>query len=214
MGRAFSIFYPPLTHPISKRPRYNRNMGQIEKSVRNRIRKQNIRHAVLATIAIAGSLGMAMVAPNALRLINYIPNMRSRYQTRARRSLERLKNQGYLYENNPKTVSLTARGEALLARLSIGTTKYKPPEKWDKRWRIVIFDIAEKKKRARDRLRDMLRRIGFLKLQSSVWIFPHDCEDIVRLIKVDFALEKEVLYIVAEDIEGDFGLRRHFHLED
>ena len=58
----------------------------------------------------------------------------------------------------------------------------------------------------------MLKAIGFLKLQSSVWIYPHDCEDLIQLIKTDFALGREVLYIVAEDVEGDAKLRFHFKL--
>jgi hypothetical protein len=187
-------------------------MGQIEKNVQNRIRKQNIRYAALAAIAVAGGLLVAIAAPNTLQLLKYAPGMRSRYQTRARRSLERLKSQGYLRDDRG-TLRLTTRGEALLARLSVGTAKYKPPEKWDGKWRIVVFDVAEKRKRARDRLREMLQRIGFLKLQSSVWIFPHDCEDIIHLIKADFALGKEALYIVAEDVEGDSRPRHYFRLK-
>lgn len=45
---------------------------------------------------------------------------------------------------------------------------------WDKRWRIVIFDIAETDRNARKALRDKLRQLGFGMLQESVWITPHD----------------------------------------
>jgi len=41
---------------------------------------------------------------------------------------------------------------------------------WNKKWIIVIFDIEEKSRNQRNRLRNMLRNIGFGILQESVWI--------------------------------------------
>lgn len=197
---------------IIVRPYYNRDMGSIERNVQARVRKQNIRHAVLSTVAAVGIIAVAMAAPNTLQLLKYAPGMRSRYASRTKRSIERLIEQGYLSLDGRHMLRLTKSGESLMARLAVGSAKYKPPEKWDWRWRIVTFDISEKRKVARNRLRNMLKVIGFSKLQSSVWIYPYDCEDLVQLIKTDFALGREVLYIVTEDIEGDARLRRHFKL--
>ncbi|KKQ36885.1 MAG: Transcriptional regulator, PaaX family [Candidatus Levybacteria bacterium GW2011_GWB1_37_8] len=47
-------------------------------------------------------------------------------------------------------------------------------KKWDKRWRIVMFDVAEANKQVRERLRDKLKELGFGMLQESVFISPHD----------------------------------------
>lgn len=46
--------------------------------------------------------------------------------------------------------------------------------KWDRRWRIVMFDIEEIKKQVRERLRIKLKELGFGMLQKSVFISPHD----------------------------------------
>jgi hypothetical protein len=43
-------------------------MGEIEKRTRARVRKQNIRKAVLTAVGIAGVLTMALAAPNTLQL--------------------------------------------------------------------------------------------------------------------------------------------------
>lgn len=43
---------------------------------------------------------------------------------------------------------------------------------WDGKWRVVIFDISEKERRARDYLRDKLVSLGFGKLQKSIYISP------------------------------------------
>ena len=45
---------------------------------------------------------------------------------------------------------------------------------WDGKWRIVMFDIEEIKKLARDQLRRKLKELGFGMLQKSVFISPHD----------------------------------------
>lgn len=87
-----------------------------------------------------------------------------------------------------------------------------PPRKWDKRWRIVIFDIPEDRRKARDLLRDRLIAIGFVRLQASVWVYPHDCEDVITLLKTSFVIGREVLYIVADHVERDSELRARFGL--
>jgi len=45
-------------------------------------------------------------------------------------------------------------------------------KKWNKRWVVLVFDIAEKSRKIRDLLRNKLRNIGFGMLQESVWITP------------------------------------------
>lgn len=47
-------------------------------------------------------------------------------------------------------------------------------KEWDRRWRIVTFDIAEVERNVRKALRDKLRQLGLGMLQESVWITPHD----------------------------------------
>ncbi len=47
-------------------------------------------------------------------------------------------------------------------------------QKWDKKWRVVIFDIKEINRRTRDLLRYKLKELGFGMLQESVWITPHN----------------------------------------
>jgi hypothetical protein len=49
-------------------------------------------------------------------------------------------------------------------------------------------------------------------MQDSVWIFPYDCEELVALLKADFKVGKDLLYMVVEKIENDHALRLHFNL--
>jgi len=43
---------------------------------------------------------------------------------------------------------------------------------WDKKWRLVSFDISQKQNSLRVRLRRSLARLGFGYLQNSVWVTP------------------------------------------
>jgi DNA-binding transcriptional regulator PaaX len=78
----------------------------------------------------------------------------------------------------------------------------------------VIFDIKEPHRATRDSLRRGLQAAGFEKLQDSVWVHPYPCEEFVALLKADMRVGKDVLYIVAEEIENEGALRRTFGLAD
>jgi len=50
---------------------------------------------------------------------------------------------------------------------------------WDRRWRLVAFDIREKNRHFRDKLRGKLKELGFQKLQRSAWISPLPVEPFI-----------------------------------
>lgn len=125
----------------------------------------------------------------------------------ARGILERTKKEGRW------SVSLTTKGERLAEKLDAAERMFlKKPKRWDGKWRIIIFDIWEYRRTMRDQLRRMLVRAGFYKLQDSVWVYPHDCEDLLVFLRADLQLGKSVLYIIADGIENDTRLREHFGL--
>ena len=78
---------------------------------------------------------------------------------------------------------------------------------------MIIFDIKEWKRKTRDDLRQWLEHLGFVRLQNSVWVHPYPCREIIVLLKSNFKIGKEVLYITADEIENDGWLRREFNLE-
>ena len=108
-------------------------------------------------------------------------------------------------------ISLTEKGRKKAGWLQIDSLKIKRPKKWDGKWRIVIFDIAQLKKLYREAFRGKLKELGFYPLQKSVWIHPFNCSDEIELLKYFFGLsEKEIRLIVAEDIGQDDWLKKIF----
>jgi len=77
-------------------------------------------------------------------------------------------------------------------------------QRWDKKWRIVIFDIEEKQKRTREALRYKLRELGFGMIQESVWISPYDVIVDFREFIKSVGLGKEVFAMeVSGILAGD-----------
>ncbi len=131
------------------------------------------------------------------------------------RTFKQLKEKGlvaFQTRNGNTTLSLTEKGATLVEQLAI---KKRPPsngKKWDGKWRVIIFDIPEKRRSVRDMLRIHLKHYGFIQIQASVWAYPFPCKNIVMLIKTYFKLGSEVLFLVVESLEGDAFLRRIFKL--
>jgi DNA-binding PadR family transcriptional regulator len=190
----------------------------LEAGVRKRARRDSIRRALLSTLAIAGALPIAIAAPKVLSLLKrehidaIIPaDPRQRlYETASR-----LRRKGLIEfrtENGRKKMVLTPKGRAENRRIESHVRSIPQPRKWDKRWRIIIFDIPEKRKQLRDRIRELVRGLGFYRLQDSVWVFPFDCEEIITLLKTEFRMGRDMLYIIADAIEYDIPLRQHYGL--
>ena len=87
-----------------------------------------------------------------------------------------------------------------------------PKHTWDKKWRLVAFDIPEDYKRARDALRRKLQKLGFRELQKSVFVFPYECQNEIKFIVEFFGIRKYVQYGILEFIDNDQSLRKIFRL--
>ncbi len=53
-------------------------------------------------------------------------------------------------------------------------------EKWDGKWRIIMWDIPEKRRKARDLLRHQLKQLGFIRFQNSIWVSKKNCADLLN----------------------------------
>ncbi len=192
-------------------------MGELERELKTRIRRENFQKAILSGIAAVGLLSVAVLAPNALQALKFFgiepKNKWQKYNVN--HSLKRLKDHGLIcFEATSKGtfMRLTLKGEDKLRKFELLGYKLKKPKKWDKKWRMLIFDIKEERKRTREKIRFTLKRVGFLRLQDSVWVYPYDCEDLVTLMKADFKIGKDLLYLIVDTIEGDNKIKNYFKL--
>jgi DNA-binding transcriptional regulator PaaX len=118
------------------------------------------------------------------------------YQTNFSKAFANLRRYGYL--------EIVERDNALAVRLSkTGKLKIWRPRverRWDGRWRLVAFDIEEKRKKTRDSFRTYLKQCGFKPMQKSLWISPYDVsEEVEELIDL-LDIESNVDYFIADAI--------------
>ena len=59
-------------------------------------------------------------------------------------------------------------------------------------------------------MRRTLTAVGFVRLQDSVWLYPYDCEDLIVLLKADFKIGKDLLYLIVDSLENDTAFRKFF----
>lgn len=110
-------------------------------------------------------------------------------------------------------ISLTPEGRKLAGYMQIDSLIVKKPAKWDKKWRIVMFDIAQLKLNHRNAFRSKLKELGFTPFQKSVWLHPFDCRDEIGVLKDFFGLsDKEVCLITTEKIPAESSFKKHFRL--
>lgn len=111
-------------------------------------------------------------------------------------------------------ISLTEKGEKEAGKFQINKLKIKSPKKWDKKWRIIIFDIPEVTRIKRDAFRGKLKEFGFYQLQKSVWVYPYPCRKEIDLLREFFNLiPKNLRLLEVKKIEEDKFLRKIFQIQ-
>lgn len=130
-----------------------------------------------------------------------------------RRKIARLKHQGMIRritEGKDSYLEITDLGKEHLRNISFRTLKVPRPHNWDRKWRIVIYDIPEDDKMVRDIIRQKLYQIGFEQVQKSVFVYPFDCTQAVNLICQRYGERDCIKYMVAEIIEGEESIMETF----
>ncbi|MDP3957322.1 MAG: hypothetical protein Q8Q10_02365 [bacterium] len=198
----------------------NRNKSQACKET-SRLPYGLIGKIVLGTIATAGMATIALAAPNIFQAFHSLERqwkgIHRRYRSLAYvkevvRRLEKQKMVSVFRKDGEIVIHLTEKGRQELLKYEL---KEKSLEKWhwDKKWRILLFDIEEENRSVRDRMREDMRSFGFVRLQDSAWVFPYECEQAIVLLKAKYGIGKELLHVVAGEIENDGWLKKEFRLD-
>ena len=74
---------------------------------------------------------------------------------------------------------------------------------WDRRWRLVLFDLPSAQDAQRDRLRRYLREQNFGYLQHSVWITPDRLENEQQLLRGEMINVESLLLLEARPCSGE-----------
>lgn len=148
-------------------------------------------------------------------LENSIPRGEKMEQMMINKAIKKLELSDYIKIKRDKQdkekfkISLTKKGALEYIKYKIEKEKKKP---WDGKWRIIIFDILENRRRVRDLLRNRLRWYGFKELQRSAWVFPYDIkkeiEEVLEVCNVNII--GDIRFLTVEKMSNDEDLREFF----
>ncbi len=163
---------------------------------------------ILATAIAGGLLTTLAVAPGLAFLIKGVGRKHRERKERYRKLWERFnylrKQQAFEFNGENKNGELvykfTDKGKVMMKNFLLETLELKPPKRWDKKWRIVIFDVPEKLKARRKALQSKLKEMDFYPWQRSVWAHPFPCEQEIAFLKNFLELDRYVEIFAVSDI--------------
>ena len=133
-----------------------------------------------------------------------------KYRGSFSKALYELKRWGYLEE-------IENRGERFLKLTTKGRLKLikkKLLKKWDGQWRIIAFDIPERRRKTRDLFRFKLNELGCRPIQKSVWITPCDISSELEDLIVLLNLQRCVDYFVSQALTNEEKYLKMFKIRE
>lgn len=184
-------------------------------------RGKSLTREILFMLAVGPIILSSLFLPNAPQMLKPLIKWRKNWDKIDRRriheAVKRL-NQKRLLELVEKGgelyIKITANGKQLVRNFDYDNLELPHSKKWDKKWRLIIFDIPNEKRKERQAFSAKLKEVGFYPLQESVFIYPYDCRDEMDFICEFLSIGRHVNYCLVESLdkrEGD--LRKIFGLE-
>lgn len=112
--------------------------------------------------------------------------------------------------NGISEIYISEKGKEKVLKYKVDDLSINRPKRWDRKWRLVVFDIPEKQKQARNLLSAKLKELGFKTIQKSVYIYPYPCLDEIEFIRTIYGIRNFVFLATVENIEGGERLKKLF----
>lgn len=159
-----------------------------------KIRKGSLSTVILLALekAIDGYVRFEDFAYHHYRYHYGIPELKKSALSAA---LKRLREAGYIEKG-------INEGQVILKLTELGQEALGPKfdeNKWDGKWRIVIFDIPEDKRGIRDLFRRRLKSWGFQNWQQSVWVTRSDITSKLRKLIGELEIQSWVAVVESND---------------
>lgn len=182
---------------------------------RIQVNAKGIAMTLLKAMGVAGAVVAVLAMPGLGILVKEFEKSRRKDQRqRLYQSLQYLKRRGFVeieyLKDGQLKVRITKQGKTVVEQLHIYDLQIPKPPMWDKRWRVVIFDVPNWKNKNRLAFTDHLKRIGFRMIQKSVWVYPYPCHNEIMILRKFYDIQKEVTYLETAMVEDEDIWNRHF----
>lgn len=171
----------------------------------------------LGLLSLPLLLGVAATVPNlfgAMGRYNRSGRYHNQYKS-FRRLVHYAQKKNYIKVHkvkNEEVVELQKEGRKLMYYYLLQNLRVVPVKKWDKKWRLVIFDISNDKNTLRDFLRRKLKDLRFKQIQKSVFLSPWPCKRGIDFLKQALRLRVQIVYMEVNYIENEEELKKLFRI--
>lgn len=195
---------------------YTSNVVSLIKKQQNN-RKGEVQRKVIMLLSAGLALGLTRSPNQYFRVVREVGR---EWQNIERDSLNRAINSLYKSKliktkynrDGTVTLMLAKEGRQLALTYDISEMEIGTPSRWDRKWRIVMFDVPEPLKRTREALRMHFKTMGFYEFQKSVFVHPYPCSKEIEYIMEFYQARKYVRFIVANEIDNAIELKKHFNI--
>lgn len=173
---------------------------------------------VLRTGLLVGSLSVALITPNLLKVVDpaarkFLKSLDIRAREREiQRCIDYALREKLITEEYRHGLNVSKKGQKRLQKREYETLSIQAPKSWDKCWRLVFFDIPATHNKNRAQFTIKLRRLGFQPLQQSIWVIPYACKPEVQFVTETLQITKYVTYIKTSHIDHEDKLVSRFSL--
>lgn len=172
---------------------------------------------VLRLTVTSGAIAAGLLIPNLLiglekPLDIFWKQLDKRERERElRRVVSYMKSRDLIHGDYEHGLVITEQGRERLKKIDFDNIKIESAATWDKKWRLVFYDIPESYKEYRQALARKLRNLGFYQLQKSAWVHPLPCRDVIKKICTHYEIEKYVSYVEIIYIDNQENLKKRFN---
>jgi len=78
---------------------------------------------------------------------------------------------------------------------------------------LVSYDIPDYLKRERDWFRYNLERLGFKKVQESLWVFPYECKEEIAVLAQNLKIAPFVILMTTDFLPRQGQWKKRFNLD-
>ncbi|MBI2040295.1 hypothetical protein HYT18_04415 [Candidatus Microgenomates bacterium] len=130
-----------------------------------------------------------------------------------KRAIQRLEKQKLVeidVQDGIQIVKITNQGRQKIIKFALDELEIKKPKIWDRKWRLISFDLPEKLVRIRKILVEYLIAWGFYPLHKSVYLHVYPCLKEVDFLREYLGVSKYIRVFVVSTVENDEIFKDYF----
>ncbi len=172
---------------------------------------------ILLLLGVTGFVAASMVLPGLpLALKPFLKKEYTKWghfnKRKLRSEIKRLKSTGIIEEISQEGEAifrLTEKGKQKLFKYKLEDMVLKSGN-WDRKWRLVIYDIPTGYKNQADAFRRLIKKMDLLQIQKSVYLTPYPCKDEIAFLKTMYGIDDYVTVLTISGIESEESYRKYF----